>query len=181
MHQPVDEKDVFNKEYCDNSILSSNNKLNMLSKNLTEKRKGEFKEIRNSQLNANIIGLSSSTTSGDTVWIDDKTVELISLNSSNISTLAIKLTEIETNIVRLGNIISAERIPKYNEFTVDFDSNKFNPAITNIQLGDACVVRWRGLRENHILMIKMVIKYIIAILLENKLIHNKEQARWEMH
>ena len=30
-------------------------------------------------------------------------------------------------------------------------------------------------------MIKMVIKYIIAILLENKPFDNKEQARLEMH
>ena len=59
-----------------------------------------------------------------------------------------------------------------------------NQSITNIQLGDACVDRWRGLREHHILMMKMkllVTKYIIAILLERRLVDNKEQVRLEMH
>ena len=63
---------------------------------------------------------------------------------------------------------------------MEFDNNKFNQSVTNIQLGDACVDRWRGLRVNHILMLK-IIKYIIAILLESKLVDNKEQARLEMH
>ena len=115
------------------------------------------------------------------VWIDGDAVELVSLNSSNISTLANKLTEVETNIVHFGNKVSADTISKYNELKLEFDNNKFNQSITNIQLGDACVDRWRGLRENHILMMNIVIKYIIAILLESKLVDNKEQARLEMH
>ena len=48
-------------------------------------------------------------------------------------------------------------------------------------MGDACVDRWRGLKENHILMMKIVIKYIIAIFLESKLVDKKEHARLEMH
>ena len=64
---------------------------------------------------------------------------------------------------------------------MEFDNNKFNQSITNIQLGYACVDRWRGLRENQTLMMKIVIKYIIAIILEIKLVDNKEQARLEMH
>ena len=36
VHQPIDEKDVVNKEYCDNNLLSSSNKLDNLSKNRTE-------------------------------------------------------------------------------------------------------------------------------------------------
>ena len=115
------------------------------------------------------------------VWIDGDAVELVSLNSSNVSTLANKLTEVETNIVHFGNKVSADTISKYNELKLEFDNNKFNQSITNIQLGDACLDRWRGLRENHILMMKIVIKYIIAILLESKLVDNKEQARLEMH
>ena len=38
-----------------------------------------------------------------------------------------------------------------------------------------------GLRDNHILIVEAIMKYIIAILLENKFIDNKEQARLEMH
>ena len=115
VHPPIDEKDAVNKEYCDNNLLSSNNKLKFLSKNITELRKGEIEEVTSGQLNANIISLSSSTTNGGTVWIDDKTVELVSLNSSNISTLANKLTKIENNIVRFGYKVSADTISKYSD------------------------------------------------------------------
>ena len=37
---------------------------------------------------------------------------------------------------------------------MEFDNNKLIQSITNNQLGDACVDRWRGLRENHKLMMK---------------------------
>ena len=94
-------KDVVNKKCCDKNLLSSNNKIDILSKNITELRKGRVKEDTIGQLNANFIGLPSSTTNGDTVWIDGDTFELVSLNSSNISTLANKLTEIETNFVHI--------------------------------------------------------------------------------
>ena len=173
VHPPLDEEDVVNKDYCDNNLLSSNKKLDILSKNITEQRKCKFEEDTIGRLNANIIGLPSSTINGDTVWIDGDTVELVSLDSSNISTIANKLAEIETNIVHICNKVSADTISKYNELKLEFDNNKFNQSITNIQLGDACVDRWRGLRENHVLMMKIVTKYIIAILLESKLVDNK--------
>ena len=115
---PIDEKDVVNKECCDNNLLSSNIELNILRKNITELRKGEIEEVTTGQLNANITGLSSSTTNGGTVWIDDKSVELVSFSSSIISTLTNKLSEIENNIVRFGNKVSADTISKYNELKV---------------------------------------------------------------
>ena len=64
--------------------------------------------------------------------------------------MASMLSEIETTIVHNCNKVSADTISKYNELKVEFDNNKFNQSITNIQLGDACVDRWRGLRDNHI-------------------------------
>ena len=157
-HPPIDQKDFVKKEYCDKNLLSSNNKIDILSKNITELRKGKFEEVTNGRLNANIIGLPSSTTNGDTVWINGDTVELVSLNSSNISTLANELTEIETNVVHFGNKVSADTISKYKELKVEFDNHNFKQLITNTQLGDACIDRWRGLRENHILMMKMFVK-----------------------
>ena len=44
VHPPVDETHVVNKEYCDNNLLSSNNKIDIIGKNITELRKGEFDE-----------------------------------------------------------------------------------------------------------------------------------------
>ena len=156
VHPPIDEKDIVNKKFCDNNLLSSSNKIDILSRNITELRKGKFEENTFDRLNANIIGLPSSTSNGDTVWIDGDTVELVSLNSSNITTLANKVTEIETNIVHFANKISADIISKSNELKVEFHNNKFNQSITNIQLGHAFVDRWRGLRENHILLTKNI-------------------------
>ena len=54
LHPPIEEKDIVIKEYCGTNLLSSNNKLNILSKNITEIRKGEFDEVTTGQLNANI-------------------------------------------------------------------------------------------------------------------------------
>ena len=89
--------------------------------------------------------------------------------------MANKLSEIETNIVHICNKVLADTISKYNELKVEFDNIKFNQTITNIQLGDACVDRRRGLRENHILMMKMV------IFLEGRLLDKNDQERVENH
>ena len=116
LHPPIVMKDALNKEYCDNKLLSSINKTDKLNKNITELRKGKLEEITNSQLNENIIPLPSSTTNGGSDLIDDQTVELVSLKSDNLSTLANEITEIETNFVRFGNKVSADTISKYNDF-----------------------------------------------------------------
>ena len=36
VHPPIDEKDVVNKESCDNKLLSSSNKIDILRRNITE-------------------------------------------------------------------------------------------------------------------------------------------------
>ena len=38
----MNEKDVVNKEYCDKNLLSSSNKIDILSKNIAELRQGDF-------------------------------------------------------------------------------------------------------------------------------------------
>ena len=53
VHPRIDEKDVVNKEYCDNNLLSSNNKIDILSKNKTELRKGEFDKVTTKTIQLN--------------------------------------------------------------------------------------------------------------------------------
>ena len=45
VHPPIDEKNVVIKEFCDNILLSSSNKIDSLSKNITELRKCEFDKV----------------------------------------------------------------------------------------------------------------------------------------
>ena len=40
VHPPIDEKDVVNKEFCDNNLLSSYKKIDILIKNIDELKKG---------------------------------------------------------------------------------------------------------------------------------------------
>ena len=53
MHPRIDEKDFVNKEYCDNNLLSSNNKIDILSKHITELRKGDFDKVATKTLQLN--------------------------------------------------------------------------------------------------------------------------------
>ena len=60
VHPPIDEKDVVSKEYCDNNLLSSNKKRDILSRNITELRKGHNQlklEIDNNKFNQNITNI----------------------------------------------------------------------------------------------------------------------------
>ena len=45
VHPPIDEKDVVNREYYDNNLLSSSNKIDILRRNITELRKGDFDKV----------------------------------------------------------------------------------------------------------------------------------------
>ena len=74
----------------------------------------------------------------------------------------------------LRNLVIKFRLIQFpDELKLEFDNN-YNETVNIIKLGEACVVIWKGLRENHILMIRLVIEYIIAILLESKIFDNKE-------
>ena len=53
VHPPIDEKGVVIKEYCDNNLLSSSNKIDILRRNITELRKGEFDKVTTKTLQLN--------------------------------------------------------------------------------------------------------------------------------
>ena len=50
---PIDEKDVVNKEYCDNNLLSSSNKIDISNRIITELRKGDFGKVTTKTLQLN--------------------------------------------------------------------------------------------------------------------------------
>ena len=53
VHPPIDEKDVVNKEYCDNNLLSSSNKIDILIRNITELRNADFDKVTTKTLQLN--------------------------------------------------------------------------------------------------------------------------------
>ena len=103
VHPPTDEKDVVNKEYCDNNLLSSSNKINILSKNITELRKCDF---------------------------DKFTTKTLQLNETQVNEELfkefIKSANEVTNPVKFCNKVAADTISKYNQLKQEFDKNKFN-------------------------------------------------------
>ena len=158
VHPPIDEKDVVNKEYCDNNLLSSNNKIDILSKNITELRKGEFDKVATKTLQLN-----------ETQVNDELINEFI--ESAN---------EVR-NTVNFCNKVAGDTISKYNQLKQEFDNNKFNQNITNIHLDDMFTNGLREMKEYNKSLRKVIVQYIIAILLQSTLVDNKEQARLEMH
>ena len=121
VHPPIDEKDVVNKEYCDNNLLSSSNERDILRRNITELRKGEFDKVTTITLQLNETQVNE---------------ELI--NQYNKSAIEV------TNSVKFCNKVAADTISKYNQLKQEFDNNKFNQNITNIQLDDMVT---SGLKE----------------------------------
>ena len=103
------------------------------------------------------------------------TVELVSINSNNLTILANKLTESENNIVRFSNKVAADTISKYNQLKQEFDNNKFNQNITNIHLDEMFTNGLREMKEYNKSLRGFIVQYIIAILLQSKLIDNKEK------
>ena len=92
VHPPTDEKDVVNKGYCDNNLLSSSNKIDILSRNITEIRKGDFDKVTTKTLQLN-----------ETQVKDELINEFI--ESAN---------EV-TNTVNFCNKVAADTILKYNQ------------------------------------------------------------------
>ena len=124
VNPPIHEKDVVNKEYCNNNLLSSSNKIDILSRNITELRKGEFDKVTTKTLQLNETQVNN---------------ELINefIESAN---------EV-TNTVMFCNKVAADTISKYNQLKQEFDNNKFNQNITNIQLDDMFTTGLKKFKE----------------------------------
>ena len=160
VHPPIDEEDVFNKEYCDNNLLPSSNKIDFLSRNITELRKGNFDKVTTKTLHLNKIQVNE---------------ELINefIKSAKF-----------TKTVSFCNKVTSDTISKYNQLKQEFDNNKFNQNSTNIHLDDMFTTGLRGFEEVNektnsfkdealLKNKKTIVQYIIAILLESKLLNNK--------
>ena len=92
VHPPTDEKNVVNKEYCDNKLLSSNNKIDILSKNLTELRKDEFDKVTTKTLQLN------------ETQVNDEIINDFIESANEV-----------TNTVKFLNKVAADTISKYNQ------------------------------------------------------------------
>ena len=169
VHPHTDKKDVVNKEYCDHNLLSSSNKIDILSRNITELRKGDFDKV---------------------------TTKTLQLNETQVNEELfkefIKSANEVTNSVKFCNKIAADTISKYNQLKQEFDNNKFNQNITNIQLDDMFTKGLKEFKEINkktnsavdealIKNKRTIVQYIIAILLRSTLVDNKEQAKLEKH
>ena len=121
VHPPTSEKTVVNKEYCDNNLLSSNNKIDILSKNITELRKCEFDKVTTKTLQLN------------ETQVNDELINEFIKSANEV-----------TNTVKFCNKVAADTISKYNQLKQEFENNKFNQNITYIHLDDMFT---NGLRE----------------------------------
>ena len=124
VHPLTDEKNVVNKEYCDNNLFSSSNNLDIFCRNITELRKGDFDKV---------------------------TTKSVQLNETQINEELIKefiksANEV-TNTVKLCNKVAADTISKYNQLKQEFDNNKFNQNITNKQLDDMFTTALKEFKE----------------------------------
>ena len=158
VHPPLDEKDVVNKEYCDNNLLSSSNKIEILGRNITELRKGDFDKVTTKTLQLNETQVNE-----------------------NLIKEFIKTANEVTNTVNFCNKVAADTISKYNQLKQEFDNNKFNQNITNIHLDDMFTNGLREMKEYNKSLRGVIVQYIISIFLRSKLLDNKEQDRLEMH
>ena len=113
VHPPIDEKDVVNKEYCENNLLYSSNKIHILRRNIIELRKADFDEVTTKTLQLNETQVNE---------------ELINE--------FIESTNEGRNTVKFLNKVAADTISKYNQLKQESDNNKVNQNITNIQLDE---------------------------------------------
>ena len=155
---PLDEKDVVNKEYCDNNFLSSSNKIDILSKYITELREGDFDKVTTKSLQLNKI------------QVNEQLIKEFTKSANEF-----------TNTFNFCNNVAADTISKYNQLKLEIDNNKFNQNFTNIHLDDMFITVLKefieinrktnsAVDENK----KTILEFIIAISLKSKLVDNKD-------
>ena len=157
-HPPIDEKNVVDKEYCDNNLLSSNIKIDILSKNRAEIRKGEFDKVTTKTLQLN------------ETQVNDELINEFIESANEI-----------TNTVNFCNQVAADTISKYNQLKQEFDNNWFNQNITNTHFDDMFTNGLREMKEYNKSLREVIVHYLIAILLRSTLVDNKEKARLEIY
>ena len=104
VHPLIDEKDVVNKEYCDNNLLSSSKKIDILRRNITELRKGDFDKVTTKTLQLNETQVNE---------------ELI--NEFIESTNEVR------NTVKFCNKVAADTISNYNQLKARSPKPKVGP------------------------------------------------------
>ena len=124
VHPPIDEKYVVNNEYCDNNLFSSSIKIDILSRNITELRKGEFDKITTKTLQLN------------ETQINDE-----------LNNVFIESANEVTNTFKFCNEVAVDTISKYIQLKQEFDNIKFNQNITNIQLDDMFTTGLKDFKE----------------------------------
>ena len=167
---PIDEKDVLKKEYCDNNLLSSSVKIDFLNNNITELRKGDFDKVTTKTLQ-----LSKTQVNEELIIEFNKSANKVT-NSVNFC----------------KKKVACDTISEFNQLKQKFDNNKLNQNITNIHLDDIFTTglkEFNGINKKTNSNVdeallknkKTIVQYIKAILLESKLVGNKEQAILDMH
>ena len=134
------------------------NKINILSRNITELKKGDFDKVTTKSLQLNETQVNE---------------ELINE--------FIESTDEVRNTVKFCNKFAADTISKYNQLKQEFDNNKFNQNITNKHLDEMFTNGLREMKEYNKSLRGDIVQYIIAILLKSKLLDDKEKDRLEMH
>ena len=127
---------------------------------------------------------------------DKVTTKTLQLNEAQVNDELInefiESTNEVTNIVKFCNKAAADTISKYNQLKQEFDNNKFNQNITNIQLDEMFTTGLKEFKEvnkktksfiEEVLLKnkRTIVQYIIAILLRSTLLDNKEQESLEKH
>ena len=105
LHPPITDN-----ECCDKNLLSSSNKIDILTKNITELRKGAFDKVTTKSLQLN----------------------KIQVNEELINEFIKSAYEV-TNTVNFRNKVASDTI---SQLKPEFDNNKFNQNITIIHLDD---------------------------------------------